>query len=355
MPQSSTLPTSPDSLRPQLLLDADGSVLDTPAAWYPRRRKLLQDWIDLQYGGLPSPPGRVRFDPLCRHRPDRFGRCDHEQWRIQAEMPGGEVSFTIDLLIPGGHSPEGTPVLIHGDGCWITATDKVIQAVLSRGYALLRFNRVELAPDHRHGRRIGQLYCADPGTTFGAIAAWAWGYHRCMDFTWRHERLNAHCVSIVGHSRGGKAVLLAAASDTRISAVSANNSGCGGAGSYQTRGENCERISHIVDRFPYWFGPRFPGFANREDALPFDQHVLLAGIAPRGLLTIEGNEDLWANPHGTNAVHAAARCVYELLEAGHRQVMHLRPKGHGHLYEDWITTLDFLDGLDAVPVARMTR
>ena len=275
---------------------------------------------------------------------------DHDQWRIHAELADGEVTFTVDLLTPDDQPPEGLPVLIHGDGCWTTATDAVIQAVLARGYALLRFNRVELAPDRPHRRDIGQLYRADPTSAFGALAAWAWGYHRCMDFVCHHNELDSRRVTIVGHSRGGKAVLLAAASDSRIAAVSANNSGCGGAGSFQIRGGNCERIADIVHRFPHWFGPKFPDFADHEDRLPFDQHVLLAAIAPRGLLTIEGKEDLWANPTGTRAAHEAAREVYDLYGAGHRQMMHLRPGGHGHRFHDWTATLDYLDGLDTIPV-----
>lgn len=86
---------------------------------------------------------------------------------------------------------------------------------------------------------------------------------------------------ITGHSRGGKAVQLAAATDERIAFVADNNSGCCGFGSHRVRGKGAETISDITRNFGFWFEKDFSKYAGRENELPFDQHFLSALIAPQ--------------------------------------------------------------------------
>ncbi len=149
-------------------------------------------------------------------------------------------------------------------------------------------------------------------------------------------------IAVVGHSRGGKASLLAGATDERIALTSANDSGCGGAGCYRQQGSGAETLADILRNFPYWFGPRLGEYIGREDELPFDQHFLKAAVAPRLLLTTEALGDLWANPTGTWQTHAAARQVYRFLGIEERMGIWYREGGHAHSRADWDALLDFM-------------
>jgi hypothetical protein len=155
-------------------------------------------------------------------------------------------------------------------------------------------------------------------------------------------------ISVTGHSRGGKAALLAGATDTRIALTAPNNSGCGGAGCFRvvntaltpTRGED---IAAILKNFPFWFEPQFGEFIGKVDRLPFDQHTVKALVAPRALLSTEALGDYWANPRGTQLTHLAAQEVYAFLGVKSRIGIHFREGGHEHNLYDWETLLDFAD------------
>ena len=205
---------------------------------------------------------------------------------------------------------------------------------------LAEFDRAEIAPDS--AERIG-LYSAYPQYTGGRLAAWAWGYHRVVDYLAAQTWVDQKRIVITGHSRGGKAALLAGATDERVAVTAPNNSGCGGAGCYRYQAGKCEDITAILKNFPFWFQPHFSDFIGKVDRLPFDQHTLKALVAPRALLTTEALGDLWANPQGTQHSHIAAKKVFDFLGVGNRLGIHFREGGHEQNLEDWKTLLDFAD------------
>jgi dienelactone hydrolase len=135
--------------------------------------------------------------------------------------------------------------------------DDITRLVLSRGYILAAFNRTEIVPDHNEYGRTTGLYAAFPKLEFGALSAWAWGYHRAVDFLDILPEVDGDRIAISGHSRGGKTVLLAGATDERIALTNPNDSGCGGAGCYRIQGQGSETLSDILHRFAYWFNPPF--------------------------------------------------------------------------------------------------
>lgn len=333
-------PQLPRHNLPDPFLFTDGTRVATAADWRRRRQELLGQVLDIAYGRLPPAPAWVRGELLHSHDVTRFDNAQHCQYRLTTG-PSPAVSFILDLMIPPKGGPFG--VILNGDGCWRYVTDAITTAVLSRGYVLATFNRVELAIDTDNRARDTGLYAAWPDGDYGALAAWAWGYHRCVDFLLTRRNIRADQVAVTGHSRGGKVVLLAGVTDERIAVTAPNNSGCGGAGCFRWRGADSEALSDILRAFPNWFSPRLQAYVGREQDLPFDLHSVKALVAPRALLCTEALGDAWANPSGTWQSHRAAAEVYRFLGAESRIATRFRPGGHAHNEADWRLLLDFCD------------
>jgi len=325
---------------PDPFLFENGSRVRTAAEWGCRAKEICDLIVDLEYGGLPPAPSAMRCELLHTAPVERFGDVRYLSCRV-VTGPDRPVSFLLNLHVPGGRGPFA--VVLNGDACWRHVTDEAVADVLCRGNILAQFNRVEIAADVREGECTNGMCPAGTEPAYGALAAWAWGYHRCVDVLDGMDFVDGSRIAIVGHSRGGKAALLAGATDQRIALVCANGSGCGGAGSHRWQGAGSERLADIIGAFPHWFGPRLREYVNRDSELPFDQHFLKALIAPRALLTTEALGDLWANPAGTWQTHLAAREVYQFLGAGERIGIWYREGGHVHNAADWRAFLDFLD------------
>ncbi|MBW7864800.1 MAG: hypothetical protein H3C30_10365 [Candidatus Hydrogenedentes bacterium] len=87
----------------------------------------------------------------------------------------------------------------------------------------------------------------------------------------------------------------------------------------------------------------FRDYAGKEAHLPFDQHFMRALIAPRPVLSTDGERDAWANPVGTQLNYLAAQPVYDFLGVSERNGIHFRPGGHDHNEIDYRALLDFAD------------
>ena len=156
---------------------------------------------------------------------------------------------------------------------------------LRRGFAfvavnqsdLVRHNEVEfLTGIHPLFYRDGQSF--PKAYEWGVIAAVSWSASRALDYLATDPDIDAARVAVMGHSKCGKAALWAAAQDTRFALVVSAESGHPGAA--LTRRRFGETLEKTVTRFPYWLCRNAQKFAEREDDLPVDQHMLLACIAP---------------------------------------------------------------------------
>ena len=263
-----------------------------------------------------------------KRRPELLRMFEHEMYG-----PVPESVPDIDLVL---HVPEGVdgpvPAFLGVD---FFAAYWPCDTILSRGYAVAYFDGGD--------------------TANGSIAVWAKQLSKALDMLEADPRIGP--VAVIGHSRMGKAALWAGAVDNRFAMVISNESGCGGAAISRRRfGETVRRIN---THYPYWFSRRFHQYSDNEDMLPFDQHELLALIAPRPQYVASASEDLWSDPRGEFLGLCGAAPAYALYglecireadfpatgESVIRGVTgyHIRPGRHEITLEDWLHYLDFAD------------
>ncbi|MDE0840356.1 MAG: acetylxylan esterase, partial [Kiritimatiellae bacterium] len=234
---------------------------------------------------------------------------------------------------------------------------------VERGYVAAAFLNSDLDPDKYDGFKDGVHGIFDPKDSkrspdaWGAIAAWAWGASRVMDYFESDKDIDEKHIGVVGHSRGGKAALWCGAEDERFALTISNDSGCTGAA--LARNKKGERVKRINTVFPHWFCENYRAFNDREEDLPVDQHELIALMAPRLVYVASASLDSWADPEGEflSCVHAGQ--VYRLfgfrgvgatkmpkaqqpLHTGHIG-HHIRTGKHNLTEYDWARYMDFAD------------
>ncbi|ESQ74784.1 hypothetical protein [Asticcacaulis sp. AC402] len=231
--------------------------------------------------------------------------------------------------------------------------------VTARGYAIAIVYAPDLVPDEAatSGPALERLYGRDYKTSSrpgGALAAWAWLYAQTGRALGQEPGLEGVPVIAWGHSRNGKAALLAGAVYPEISGVIAHQSGKGG--TTLTRSHLGESVKQITDSYGYWFTPAYARFAGNEAAIPVDQHQLIALNAPKPVLIGTGDRDKWSDPPGSFRAAQGASPVYELygfkpfdqtaltaFDATRRVAFFMRAGTHGVTTQDWNLMLAFLD------------
>jgi len=148
------------------------------------------------------------------------------------------------------------------------------------------------------------------------LRAWAWGASRALDYFATDKAVDATRVGLEGHSRYGKATIVAMAYDPRFAIAYVSSSGGGGAKLHRRDfGETVENIAGTGEY--HWMAGNFIKYAgplNWGD-LPVDAHELVALCAPRPVFLSAGatQGDGWVDAKGTFWAGAGAGPVYRLL------------------------------------------
>jgi len=381
---------------PELLHDKNGNKISTKEQWLAiRKNEILADFSSSVYGKVPEGDIDIKTE-LIKERRALNGKAVMKEVKMTFSGNDKQVSMNILMYLPisqskvplfvglnfkGNHSIIDDPEITLTNS-WIANDDKFfitnnkvteasrglrhnrwpVETIIDRGYGLATIYYGDIDPDkndfsdgvHPLFYEEGQLQPVKDA--WGSIGAWAWGLSRSMDYFETDEAIDASKVALMGHSRLGKASLWAGVSDERFAIVISNDSGCGGAALSRRRiGETVGRINTV---FPHWFCDNFNEFNNNEDALPVDQHMLIALVAPRPVYVNSAEDDRWADPKGEFLSAFFAGEVYQLFELEglpsdqipdvnnpiQKSIgYHIRTGGHDVKDFDWEAWMDFAD------------
>ncbi len=365
-------PDMPAFTLPDPLVAADGRKIATPGDWKKvRRPEILELFRKHVYGRVPATPYQKTFKVENEDPKAMDGAATLKQVDITIAAGGKSLVIHLVLFIPN-KAPKPAPgfLLICNRGQKnIDPTRKEksefwpAEEAVARGYAIAAFLNSDLDPDRPDGFKDGIHGMLDAGArppdAWGTIAAWAWGASRVMDYFETDKDIAADKIAVIGHSRGGKTALWAGAEDERFAIACSNDSGCGGAALSRRKVKEKETVALINKGFPHWFCRTFLSYNNREEALPVDQHMLLALMAPRAVCVASADRDLWADPRGEFQSVVQAGPVYRLFGKkgidtkemppigeplrGDGMAYHIREGQHGLTLFDWKCYMDFAD------------
>ncbi|MCW3081547.1 MAG: putative acetyl xylan esterase [Segetibacter sp.] len=313
----------PKYVLPDVLKTTSNVEVKNTRTWENSRRpELLKLFENNIYGQMPKKYSSIKYTVTKEDATAMNGKAKLKQVMIEVFNNNNSVRINLILFIPNAaNKPVPAFLLINNrerDNTDPTRTKKSefwpAEMLVDSGYAIAAIHVSDLAPDdkEKYVEGVLQLYPEQLTAANGmkAISAWAWGASRVMDYFATDTDIDAKRVAVVGHSRGGKASLLAAAEDQRFALCITNCSGNTGAA--LARRQFGERINRINATFPHWFNTNYKKYNNNENALPVDQHMLISLVAPRPLYATNASKDLWADPTGTFLALKNAEKVYAL-------------------------------------------
>ncbi len=322
---------------PDPLVLKNGKRVVTAKVWWNRRRpEIVEDFDREVYGRVRRATPAVKWEvastvsdmvgdvPVVTKR--LVGHVDNSSYpaitvdiQLSLTTPAkaaGPVPVMMEFSFgaPGGNRGPGAGVAAASGPTW---QEQVL--ALGWGYAILTPTSVQA--DSGAGLTQGIIGLVNHGQPrklddWGALRAWAWGASRALDYFETDRSVDASQVGIDGHSRYGKAALVAMAYDSRFAIAYISSSGEGGARLHRRNfGELLENVAGTGEY--HWMAGNFIKYASlfNPDDLPVDSHELIALCAPRPVFIGAGTTkgDGWADARGMFLAEVGAGPVYRLL------------------------------------------
>jgi dienelactone hydrolase len=331
------LPPDFDAMPSQAFLPDPLQGVKTKADWSARRKWIREQYEQWIVGKMPPPPGNVRAVVTSTRQE---GGSEVRDVRLEFG-PDHKGLLHVQLVIPAHAANRTLPVFLTNH----PRKRPWIAPAVRRGYIGAIFNATDPiygSPDDSDS--LIELY---PNHDFSGLARWAWAGMRVVDYLVTLPEVDKARIGITGHSRNSKAALIAAAFDERIAAVVASSGNTGECDPWRFTTDPFvnESIEQITGRFPGWFHPRLRFFAGREHKLPVDQNMLMALVAPRGLLMASAFSEGQGNSFGMEQAYRSVESVYRFAGAPQKLGLSLRAGEHATTAEDIEAYVDFFDSV----------
>jgi dienelactone hydrolase len=368
---------------PPLLISSNGKVIQTKKDWEKIRRPELEQLLENEiYGIVPSV--HVKMTALVVEQDDNAigGKAIRKQVKITfTRKDHKSVSVALLMYIPKGLKKFPTFLGYNFNGNETIYPDPMIlpsqewngnnkqsgkdslnwpvASIINAGCGVATMYYWELAPD-KEDFSLGiyplfyQPNQVKPlANEWGGLAAWAWGLSKALDYLVTDKQVDAKRIIVLGHSRLGKAAIWAGAKDQRFAGVI--SSGSGAMGVSISKNKKGETLSAVIKRFPRWTSGNFKKYLNQDSNLPFDQHMVVALVAPRPMYISSASEDQWADPSHeylsaylsteVYALYGYPKWQYQIPQIQQpikgRISQHIRNGKHDILPYDWNLFLEF--------------
>jgi hypothetical protein len=318
---------------PDPLLTKDRQKVTTAETWWTKRRpEIVEDFDREIYGRVPKDTPKVNWEVVSTTKEmngdvpvitkQLVGHVDNSAYPLIT------VNIEVSLSTPANASGP-VPVMLRFGGGFRPGNRLGFtpppgpswqEQVLARGWGYATINTSTIQADNGAGLTQGIIGLVNKGQPrklddWGALRAWAWGASRALDYFETDKSVDAKQVGLEGHSRWGKATLVAMAYDDRFAIAYVSSSGEGGAKIHRRNwGELVENVAATNEY--HWMAGNFLKYAGplTWDDLPVDSHELVALCAPRPVFISAGNEgDFWVDAKGMFMAAAGAQPVYRLL------------------------------------------
>ncbi|MFN0108798.1 MAG: acetylxylan esterase [Blastocatellia bacterium] len=330
----------PYSPLPDPLTLKNGKKVTSAKVWWNQRRaEIVEDFDREMYGRAPKVTPKVKWEVTSTTNEEKYGvpvitkqligRVDNSSY------PAVTVNIQLALTTPA-NAKEAVPVVMEfgfigvRPGAPPTAANPPANApkpwqqqALEKGWGYAILVPGSIQADNGAGLTAGIIGLVNKGQPrkaddWGALRAWGWGASRALDYFETDKAVNAKMVAIEGHSRYGKATLVAMAYEPRLAIAFVSSSGAGGAKIHR-RNNYGEMVENVAAPSEYhWMAGNYMKYAGPLTAndLPVDAHELVALCAPRPVFISAGSVekgDGWVDAKGMFLAGAYAGSVYKLL------------------------------------------